>query len=441
MLVALVVAAMAVVSAVSVAASLYAVDHGKGSTSAVSAPTATVNRTGQILSRSAKASHRATDPAAGANRSVQSAHSRRIFHVTPDGTGERDGSGWDAAGTLGDVAAFVERAEPGDEVWIRGDQGDYEATETIELTSGGDAGAPITIRGVAGEGSGSATPRLVGERSDPYRIDGDAGRELFKLLDGADHLRFRNMAFANQGNGVFRVGADIRDLAITDVRANNVRRFIEDYPSGSEDTATITGLVVEDVEVHGFSKGAIRLRDDTHDVVIRDMVGDSQQQDGDEFAIGVHLGDRVHDVLFERVVMRNSLDTGSESDYWNGDGFATERNTHHITFRDTRATGNSDAGYDLKGTATTLVRALAAGNKRNFRFWGTARASDCVARDPVKLGGTGSRANVWAADGAQVRLVGCSFGGGDRLLSIEDGAHVAMVADFEVSTSGSAGRH
>lgn len=434
LLVALVVALAAVVAGVSVATTLYLVGRNEGSTVAAAGPTATAGPAERVPARS---SERDGPPESAASPSDPPARADaaagEVFHVAPVGAGPEDGSSWDAAGTLDDIEAFIDQAEPGDEVWIRGDQGPYDATETIEITAGGDAGAPVTIRGVAADGSESATPRLVGDRSDPYRPDGDAGSELFKLLDGADHLHFSNLAFANQGNGVFRVGADIRDLRISDMRADNVRRFIEDYPSGDagSDSATISGLVIEDVQVHGFSKGAIRLRSDTHDVVIRDVVGDSERQDedGDDFAMGIQLSDTVHDVLVERVTMRNSFDSGPDDDYWNGDGFAAERDTYDLVFRDTEATGNTDAGYDLKSTGTTLIRARAAGNKRNFRLWGEAEVTDCVARDPVKRGGSGGRANVWIADDATVRLNGCELGGGsdDDLVTVEGDAEVTVV--------------
>lgn len=353
-----------------------------------------------------------------------------VLHITPDGAGARDGTSWRNAGTLDDLPRFITRSAPGDEVWIRGDLGPYRTSRALPITAGGTRTAPVLVRGVAGDGSARATPRIVGTRSDPYRADGDHGGELFKLLRDADHLRFHNLAFANQGNGVFRIGADIRDLTITGMRADNVRRFVENYRSGDEPTATIDGLYIEDVVVRGFSKSVVRLRYATNDVVIRDVYGDSERQDGDPFAMGVHLDDTVHHVLMDRVTMRNSHDSRGPSEYWNGDGFVAERGTHHIELRDTVATGSTDSGYDLKGTATTLVRARASGNKRNFRFWGTATAFGCAASSPRNRGGTGGRANVWAGSSARVRLIGCSYrdeGHEAQLFDLDDAARVVNV--------------
>ena len=174
---------------------------------------------------------------------------RRIFHLVPGGTGE--GDNWDSAGGLDDLPAFIALAEPADEVWVRGDLGPYETGGSFSIDAGGSADAPVTVRGVAADGSRAATPEIVGTRSSPFDPDGEAGAELFRLGKGADHLRFTNLAFADHGNGVFRIGADIRGLSLTDMRVSNVTRFVEDYASAGGGTATVTGLHIEHVEVRG----------------------------------------------------------------------------------------------------------------------------------------------------------------------------------------------
>ena len=57
--------------------------------------------------------------------------------------------------------------------------------------------------------------------------------------------------------------------------------------------------------------------------LMEDVLGDSERQDGDNFAIGIALEDTVHDVVLRHVTMMNSHDSTNE--YWNGDGFTTER--------------------------------------------------------------------------------------------------------------------
>jgi hypothetical protein len=187
-----------------------------------------------------------------------------------------------------------------------------------------------------------------------------------------------------------------------------VRRFFESNRSGDARSASVTGLRISDVKVTGFSRGVIRLLDNTNNVVISNVVGNSQRQDGDRFAIGVHLIGTVHNVVLKRVTMRNSHDTVT-GPYWNGDGFAAERGTYNLRFVDTVATGSTDSGYDLKSKSTTLLRAYAKDNKRNFRFWDQAEMIDCVGRNPRRRGGTGSQAQVWAGSNARLTVSNSTF--------------------------------
>ena len=339
--------------------------------------------------------------------SPAAADTRRVFHIAPNGTARADGSSWTKAGTLADLPRFVQQAEPGDEVWIRGDAGAYRTKGAVTISAGGSTSKPVVIRGVDAKGTSRATPTFVGTRTAPYRVNGNPGTELFKLLTGADNLEFRNMAFANQGNGAFRVAGKSSPLTISDMRATNVRRFFENNaPTGQP--VTISGLNISNVTVKGFSRNVIRLQDNTHNVTIRNVVGDSQRQDRDRFAIGVHLIGTVHNVLLHRVTMRNSHDTVT-GPYWNGDGFAAERGTYNLQFVETVAAGNTDAGYDLKSTKTTLLRTVASDNKRNYRFFAQANLIDSVGRNPHKRGGTGSQAQVWAGSNARVRVTDSTF--------------------------------
>lgn len=315
------------------------------------------------------------------------------LHIAPERSGSGDGSSWENAGALADLPAFVAKAE-GRPIWLRADAGPYR-TGLVQLAAGGTKDKPVEIQGVDVRGR-PAKAELAGERSSPYRPDGEPGGEVFRLNAGADHLRFSNLAFRDQGLAM-RIAADVRDLTIEDVDARNVRRFLDTAASGKGATASVEGLVVRRVEVTGYSKGAIRLRYDTRKVLIEDVVGDSERQDRDNFAMGVHLGDTVHDVVLRRVTMRNNQD--SLHDYWNGDGFASERGTYDIRFEDTVASGNTDGGYDLKTRDVVLVRAVAEDNKRNFRLWQGGKLTEVVSREPLKRGGTGASAHFAFAGG------------------------------------------
>lgn len=362
---------------------------------------------------------------------IESIPKTASLYIAPEAAGSGDGSSWANAAGLEELPTLLETAAAGDEIWLRGDLGAYDVGDmNLSIKYGGTADAPITIRGVAEDGSTSATPLLVGNRAEDWQPDRADGREVFRLLSGANHLVFSNLEFENVGNGAFRIGADIEDLTIENVKAHNVRRLIENTKSGDAETATISGLTVRNVDIRGFSKGAIRLRYDTHDVLLEDIYGDSEAQDGDNFAMGIYLGGTVHDVVHRRVTMLNCIQTKSDSDYWNADGFVTERDTYDITYEDTYAAGNTDGGYDLKSNNTVLINTRAADNKRNYRFWGSAELRSIVSDEPVKRGGSGSTTHLWAGKGATVTLIDPEFTGDqdieNLIFEVEDDSQVTV---------------
>ena len=336
------------------------------------------------------------------------------------------GSGLSAADAAGihQLNELIASAQPDDVIELVTDAGPYLISQSINLTAGGTSGHPITIRGPIN----GPRPELRGDRANPYDPAGEPGKPLFRLANGADHLVFGNLHCTRMGNGCFYVAAPIADLVIANVSASNVRRFFENGAGEGQANATIVGLTISNVEVSGFSKGAIRLGYDTHSVRITDVVGDSMQNDGDNFAIGVHLGDTVHDVIIERVRMDNARDTLHE--YWNGDGFVAEAGVYDLQLIDTSASGNTDAGYDIKASDVQLVNAAAHDNKRNFRLWGQNMVlQECIGTDPELRGGSGTQAQVHVAESATVEIVGGSFTDADPdtiVFDVDDSAHLIV---------------
>lgn len=323
-------------------------------------------------------------------------------YISPTGAGNKSGSSIENAASISSLNSMVKKAGAGGEVRLIADKGDYKMSGPLMIYGSGKDGAPVTIKGVSSSGE-DMNAHFTGTRPAEYKPGNPSGNELFKLI-GASNLTFANMTIDNTGTA-FRAGSDLSNLKIENVQANNVARFFEDYASGDAKTATVSGLTLKDIEVNGFSKGVIRLQYDTHDVVIENVHGDSMRQDGDNFAMGIHLGGTVHDVLIDKTVMENATDTVGGR-YWNGDGFATEKNVYNVTFRDTVARGNTDGGYDLKSSNTTLIRTVAEDNARNYRIWGDATLIDVVALNPHLRGGSSSQVQVWVAEGAKVTMKG-----------------------------------
>jgi len=316
-----------------------------------------------------------------------------VRYITPNGRG--DGSSWEQAAGIGDLDRLIEQSDAADEIWIAGDLGRYDiGSQTIVIDSGSSASGPIYIRGVASQQGGNDRPLFVGDRTENWTPGKNNGREVFRLLNGADHLHFSGLDFKNVGNGAFRFGGDITGVTLQDMEANNVRRFVENFVSNGAQTASVTDLTIKDVNVRGFSKGAIRLQYDSSNILIEDVFGDAQGQDGDNFTMGVHLKGSVHDVVHRNVTMNNAIQTKSDSEYWNADGFVTDWGTYNITYEDTSASGSTDGGYDLKSQNTTLIRAAAADNKRNFRIWRTANFIDVKSDEPFRRGGIGTAAHI-----------------------------------------------
>ena len=209
---------------------------------------------------------------------------------------------------------------------------------------------------------------------------------------------------------MFRVGADISNLTIRDVDASNVGRFIENYVSGANTSATVSGLTVEDVNVTDYSRSVIRLQYDTHDVVIDNVVGDSERTFGGLYVCGIALDGTAHDVVISDTVMKNNFGQGTASEYWNGDGFSTERGNYNIRFENTVASGNTDAGYDLKSSNTTLVNTVADGNNRNYRFWSTSITMEGGSSlNPTYYGGNTDTAHVWLGVDAEATIDNLTF--------------------------------
>ncbi|HET6619972.1 MAG TPA: calcium-binding protein [Dongiaceae bacterium] len=356
-----------------------------------------------------------------------------IFYISPTGSGTRSGSSPANAGTIMNLPKFIDAAGPGGEVRLLADKGAYKVTQQITIAAGGAAGAPVTIRGVDSSGNPMAAS-FVGTRPSAWKPGLSDGVELFRLLSGANHLNFTDLAVKNVGNGVFRIGANIADLSIRRVAATNVCRFIEDYRSGSATSASVDGLKVQDVSIAGYSKNAIRLQYDSRNVLIQNVVGDSQKQDGGLYIAGVMLAGTVHDVLFDHVTMKNNYGHGSSSSYWNGDGFLAERNTYNLTFQDTVASGNTDAGYDLKSRNTKLIRATAIGNDQNFRLWGSeVTMIDSISKDPKHYGGIGKLAHLWTANGSDVTLDNFRFSdaaGAAKAFDLSSGGNVLKLINM-----------
>jgi hypothetical protein len=329
------------------------------------------------------------------------------------GSGDRSGTDWQNAATLVDINEMIQLAGPGGTVHMLAGAVPFRITDPIVISYGGASGEPVKIMGIDRVGA-PARARIIGTRTSPYpttREDFaamDRGSDVFRLKAGADHLHFSFLDFQNIGNGAFLVQANIAGLTLEDIFVANATRFFE---RDSDKMCTVTDLKIRRVSVDGFSKSAIRLDQNTSNVVIEDVHADSMRQDFDDFAEGVDLSGNVHDVIFRRCAMRNSQQTLGPDDFWNGDGFTTELGTYNILFEDCVASGNTDAGFDLKSNNLTLLRCRSDRNTANFKLWGKRKVvmQECVSEDPIQHGGNQMPVHLTAPWGANVLVKNCRF--------------------------------
>ncbi|MGO4526447.1 hypothetical protein AB4097_16485 [Microvirga sp. 2MCAF35] len=326
------------------------------------------------------------------------------LYISPTGSGSRDGSSLANAGTLSNLSTFIGKAGAGGQVLLRADQGAYNLSGQITIKSGGSADAPVTIRGVDASGH-TKLAQINGTRAAEWTTGKAVGSEVFRLLGGADHLKFEDMAFSNIGDGAFRIGADIKDITLQDMHATNVKRFLADTASSGYSSASVDGLTIRNVDIDKYSHNSIKLQYDSRNVVIEDVIGRGDSGTPEQYVFGVSLDGTVHDVLFRNVTMQSSHARGANNAYWNGDGFSTEGGTYNIRFEKTVAYGNTDAGYDLKSSNTVLVDAIAIGNNRNYRFWSDSiTMENSQSLDPRHFGGSASTDHFWLGENAHGKV-------------------------------------
>jgi hypothetical protein len=336
----------------------------------------------------------ATNAAGSAEASSQSsamiasssAVTKRYIRRVSAGTG--NGTSWANAGTIGNLNAYLTAVGDNGEILIRADEGSYTAS-LVSISAIPTATGRVLVRGCdVDELPQNAV--FLGTRTDPYISNGTntLGPEVFRLLQGFRNVTFRGIEFRRCGNGCFRIGGDITGLVIEQCVADNVQRFIENTISGTAITASLSNSRIGHCTAHGYSRAFARLRYAGANNVIHDCFGDSEEQDGDNFAAGIVFSDTFNTTVIERCTMRNHLDTagGNQADYWQGDGYSQENGNFANQFIDCIAKGNSDAGFDLKGNAT-LIRCIAEENKKNYRIWGNATMTDCISRDCYLRGG------------------------------------------------------
>ena len=352
------------------------------------------------LGRSANAApapSKTTSPPAEAN----------LRHIMPAPAGNGTGDSWANAAPLSRLNDMIAAAGPGGTVYVRADAGPYSlANNRVSISVGGKVGSPATIIGVDREFV-PMRATIVGSRTawtlptDPEAVtkvrNWFPGGDVFALRSAADYLTFKFFDFQGTGQPFHLTGSTHRGITVSDCNAFNFQRFFEHEPATSH-----INTILRNITGTGFSKTAIRIRGDSHNVLLEDIALNSGRQDGHNFATGVECNETAHNIAMRRVTATNCHDSRNSNPdkFWNADGFASERGNYAIYREDCISSGNTDAGYDDKAADVVNVNCTASGNKVNFKFWGPSTTNiHCRALNPKSRGGVGAQMQYYVYGG------------------------------------------
>jgi hypothetical protein len=330
-----------------------------------------------------------------------------VRHIMPASAAGRNGDGWTNAASIWQLDDMIAAVGPGGTVYVRADAGFYSvAGNRINVRHGGQLGSSVTVIGVD-QALAPMRATIVGSRTDwTLPTDPEAvtnvknwfpGGDIFVLRPGADYLIFKYLEFQRAGQPFHLTGSTHRGITVSDCNAYNFQRFFEHEPATSH-----IDTILKNITGTGFSKTAIRIRGDSHNVLLEDIVLNSGRQDGHNFATGVECNETAHNITMRRVTATNCHDTRNSNPdkFWNADGFASEGSNYAIYRENCTSSGNTDAGYDDKAADVVNVNCTASGNKVNFKFWGPSTTNiHCRALNPKSRGGVGAQMQYYVYGG------------------------------------------
>jgi Divergent InlB B-repeat domain/CARDB/Right handed beta helix region len=264
------------------------------------------------------------------------------YHVAPTGSDSN-------AGTQAAPWAHIQRAAdvmvPGDIVIIA--PGVY--VESVDIRRSGTADAYITYQ---------AMPGAVMESPNPSQ-----SLEALDIWPGVSFIRLRGFELRGGFHETIFVRQGAHHIEISDCHLHHNRGGIQWYGSAH-------GLV-ERCQIYDNSSGGMGFRAGAHDIVVRDT---------DSFNHNDGLG------------------CGGDAD-----GFASDATAYNLTFERTRAFGNSEDGFDFKGSNILIDRSVSSNNQCvGVKLWNSS-----VLRNSLVHGnGRGVvTTSVVSGGGTTVRLV------------------------------------
>lgn len=219
-----------------------------------------------------------------------------------------------------------------------------------------------------------------------------AGEPVYIVRSGA---AYRGVRASEVGNGLFVIRDAVTGLSIQDIEVEGGYRVIENTAATRGADASCAGLRLRAAKATGLRRGFARIRYASRDGVIEDVSAAGTLTTGArDLPAGIAFQDEARDFRLERCTMRGFRWKRGPKQYWNGDGFSTERGNARILFRNCAAWDNSDGGFDLKSADSLLDDCISGRNARNYRLWSDIKATRLTSIDPHKIGGIGDTSHI-----------------------------------------------
>lgn len=354
------------------------------------------------------------------------AQAERETFVSATGRGARDGASFEnAAAAAGDgLQRAWDALAPGGTLWLAAEE--YPG---VDLTIRPASGAGVrTLRGQVVE---NRRPLLRG-RFDPNQPERTQDTAI-TVMEGASHWAVRDLDFRRIGTAIHARGGN-EEVVVHGLRIFEAREGIriEGRGKAARDSQQI---VIGDCRFEHFTKKGVRLCPGTRDARIERCVADAGGREWmkEKFHIGFFVDGDCDRIVFADCEARGSHDEAGKG-YWNADGFCVER-AGHVRWERCRAFDCTDGGWDSKAARSELSDCVAARNKRNFRFWGGAKLTNCLSVFPKHPGGSGGELTLWTS--GAVEAVRCTFVG-TSLLETSDGGTIQMDRSLLVRLGNSA---
>jgi len=345
------------------------------------------------------------------------------LYVTPNGSGQRDGSSWGNAlpgNAPGVLQAAWDALAPGQACRIG--SGTY-VNAKLTVSSGGDG--RDKMKRLVGEDTGDGPAWFVGDWNPGKPADGIT---FITLADEVDYCSFENLRLARYRRGIVssegrHVGLRVKNF---DVYEGRFGIFLQGFAHENEPEVASHDIVIEDCEFIQFTKSAVRLQAGNYDVRIINCVADAGGYEwmkesfqicyavvGDSPRRLFHPDEEPwaaeHDILFVNCVARNAI--YSRARYWQGDGFIAEGNVRNVAYINCESYDHADGGWDVKADNVVYVNCIGLRSKMNFRIWHQGFPYNCLSAYSFKRGGSWTTAGLWTI--GDVHAASCTLHNND----------------------------